>query len=211
MNIKICGVKTVEVADAVIEAGATHIGFIFFERSPRNLTPGKAVEIAKHIKGKIKTVIVTVDPTDKLLTEITSLFKPDFIQLHGSENAERLKVIKRKYGMKLIKAISVKEKADLKKADEFRHVADYILFDAKPGDDSELPGGNAISFDWEILHDFKPGYKYILSGGLTPENVQKAINTTGASFLDVSSGVESTPGNKDISMIKRFISEATQP
>ncbi len=208
MNIKICGVKTIEVAQAAIEGGATHIGFIFFRRSPRNITPAKAAEIASHIKNKIKTVVVTVNADDELLNEITSLFSPDYIQLHGSETPERAREIKRKFGLKIIKAISVREQKDIFAADEFKDIADHILFDAKPNADSKLPGGNAISFDWKILSRFKPEYEYILSGGLTSENVKTAIKLTGTRFVDVSSGVESSPGNKDISMVKSFIESA---
>ena len=208
MNVKICGVKTTEVAQAVVDSGATHIGFIFFPKSPRNITPAKAAEIANSIKGKIKTVIVTVDAADELLNEITSLFKPDYIQLHGSETPERVQEIKNRYGIATIKVISVKTAEDLQQAASYKDIADHIMFDAKPNADSKLPGGNAISFDWNILSDFKPGYEYILSGGLTPDNVQEALKITGTSFVDISSGVESSPGNKDISKIKRFVDNA---
>lgn len=205
MNIKICGVKTIDIAREVVESGASHIGFVFFKRSPRNLTPAKAAEIVQQIKGAIKTVVVTVNPTDELLNEITSLFKPDFIQLHGSETLKRVKEIKQKFGIKIIKAITIHDKDDLEKAAEFKEVAEYILFDAKPNIIDALPGGNAISFNWNLLKDFSPDYKWILSGGLNHRNVKDAIKLTGANFVDVSSGVESIPGSKDVSLIRAFI------
>ena len=208
MQIKICGVKTIDIANAAIAAGATHIGLNFFERSPRYITPAKAAEISHHIKNKIKIAAVTVDPTDELLKEITSITHLDYIQLHGHETPARAQEIKNKFGLKIIKAIPIKEKADLLLAEKFKTIADYILFDAKPNADAKLPGGNALSFDWNILKGFSPDYKYILSGGLTPSNVKQAIKTTNALFLDVSSGVESSSGVKDANLINSFINSA---
>lgn len=205
MKIKICGIKTFEAAQTALEAGATHIGFIFFEKSPRNISVAKAVEISKKIGDKIKKVAVVVDVDDRFLDEITSVLTPDYIQLHGSETSARAREIKSKFGRKIIKAIPVSEKADLEKADEYKAIADYIMFDAKPPKDSVLPGGNAVSFDWEILKNFSPEYSWILSGGLNPGNVKAAIKTTSAKFVDVSSGVESSPGNKDLNLIRAFI------
>ncbi len=206
-EIKICGVKNLEVALGTIAVGATHIGFNFFRKSPRYIAPEDAKIIADKIRGTIKIVAVTVDPDQNLLNEIKKL-SPDYIQLHGRESVEDAKKIKKDFGFKIIKAISVSEKDDLKKAEEFSDIADYILFDAKPPKGSVLPGGNAVSFDWEILKDFSLNYKWILSGGLTPQNVNVAISASGAGFVDVSSGVESSLGVKDISLIERFIKAA---
>ncbi len=208
MNIKICGIRTPEMALAAVDAGASHIGLVFFKRSPRNLTPSKAAEIAYLVDGKAKIVIVTVDPTDQLLSDINSLFIPDYIQLHGAETVDRVLEIKREFGLKIIKAIPIKTSADLAVAEKYKNIADYIMLDAKPCSEDDMPGGNARSFDWNIVKDFSPDYRWILSGGLNPNNVNQAKKLTNASFLDVSSGVESSPGNKQIPLIKQFIANA---
>ncbi len=207
MNIKICGIKKLENAQAVIDAGADHIGFIFFERSPRNITPEDAGKIADEIRGKIKIAAVVVNASDECLAEIIKYLKPDYIQLHGAETADRARAIKNKFKTKIIKAISVEKKEDLKKAEEYKDIADYIMFDAKPPKNSQLPGGNAVSFDWNILKGFSPDYKWILSGGLNAENIRQALEITGAEFVDVSSGVEKSAGEKDNFLIKKFVNE----
>lgn len=206
IKVKICGVKDIKTAQFVESQNADFLGLVFFKRSPRNISVDQAIEIKNSLSKKLKIVAVTVNPDDDFLEELKKL-SPDYIQLHGSETAEDAKNIKERYGCKIIKAISVSAKEDLKKAEEFSEVVDYILFDAKPPKGAELPGGNAISFDWEILKDFSPKYKYILSGGLTPENVKTAISASGVDFVDVSSGIESSRGVKDISLIRKFISE----
>lgn len=208
MKIKICGIKTLEAAEAAIAAGATHIGFVFFRKSPRNISPRDAGAIANKIKGKVETVIVTVNPTDELISETLLYFKPDYIQLHGSETAARIKEIKTKFDLKVIKAIPINTKNDLRAFDKFKKYSDYILFDAMAHPGAESPGGNATSFEWNILKGFNPGCEWILSGGLNPKNVGDAIKTSNASFVDVSSGVESKPGIKDVSLIKSFINNA---
>ncbi len=210
MNIKICGVRTPEVAQAAVDAGATHIGFVFFNNSPRNISPQEAAQVSAKISGRAKTAAVTVDATDEQLDKIVAALSPNYIQLHGSETPARALEIKRRYYVKIIKAIAVSTAADLKKADEFAGIADHIMFDAKPPKGADLPGGNAVSFNWEILRNFKAGYSCIVSGGLTPENVNEALRITGTGFIDVSSGVESTRGNKDISKVKQFIANALQ-
>jgi len=204
-EIKICGVKTLEVANAVADSGASHIGFVYFKRSPRNISPEDAGIIARKINDRLKTVIVTVNADDALISETMAHFIPDYIQLHGTEDVERVQEIKEKFGLKIIKAISVSNKDDLKKAEIFIPFVDYIMFDAMPPRSSDLPGGNAVSFDWKILEGFNPGYKYILSGGLNPGNVAEAINVTNAQFLDTSSGVETAPGVKNIKLINEFV------
>ncbi len=205
MKIKICGIKTIEAAQAAIDAGATHIGFVLFGKSPRNISPHDAGEIANKIKGKVATVIVTVNPTDELISETLLYFRPDYIQLHGAETQKRVKEIKNKFDLGVIKAIPVRIKKDVEQAEKFKKFADYILFDAKPLPGMESPGGNALAFEWNILHDIKVDYEWILSGGLTPDNVQEAIKTSLASFLDVSSGVETSPGVKNNALIGAFI------
>jgi phosphoribosylanthranilate isomerase len=210
MNIKICGVKTLEIAEEVISAGASHIGFVLFPKSPRNISPRAAGEIVNKIKDRIQTVIVTVNPTDELISETLLYFKPDYIQLHGHEMPTRAKEIMEKFDLKIIKAIAIKNKPDLQEAERYKKFVDYILFDSKPPLNSNLPGGNALSFDWKILENFAPDYKWILSGGLEQANVREAIQITKANFIDVSSGVESEPGVKDVRYIKTFINNANK-
>jgi phosphoribosylanthranilate isomerase len=204
MKIKICGISTIESAIAAESAGAEYIGFVFFEKSPRNVTPKQAAEIATHLKNETKKVALVVDASDEFLENILREFNPDFIQLHGKENGARTLEIKNKFGKKIIKAISVESADDLKKAEEFKAIADYILFDAKPPKNSVLPGGNGVSFDWNILKNFSGDYNWILSGGLNTQNVSEAIKLTHAKFVDVSSGVESSAGVKDLEKIKEF-------
>jgi phosphoribosylanthranilate isomerase len=205
MKIKICGIKTLDNAQAAVEAGATHIGFVLFGKSPRNISPREAAAIANKIKDKVSTVIVTVNPSDELISETLQYFKPDYIQLHGVETLKRVKEIKNKFDIGVIKAIPVSVKKDVEQADKFKEVADYIMFDAKPLPGMESPGGNALAFEWNILHNLKVDYEWILSGGLTPENVKEAMNITYASFVDVSSGVEVQPGVKNNGLIESFV------
>ena len=205
MNIKICGVRTIDIAQEVVNSGASHIGFVFFPRSPRNISPAKAAEIASYIRGSIKIVAVTVDASDELLSEINSVLKPDYIQLHGAETPARASDVKRRYNTGVIKAISVRNAKDIEQANQFKKIADHIMFDAKADGQNSMPGGNAVSFDWSLLKGFIPDYKWILSGGLNHRNVKEAIEITGANFVDVSSGVESIPGSKDVSLIRAFI------
>jgi phosphoribosylanthranilate isomerase len=208
MKIKICGIKTLEMAQAAIDAGATHIGFVFFENSPRNISIRSASAIANKVKNKIKTVIVTVNPSDELISETLLYFHPDYIQLHGSETPKRVKEIKNKFDLAVIKAIPVRIKKDIEQAAKFKKLVEYILFDEKAHPGSQSPGGNASAFEWNLLRNLKPEYKWILSGGLNPNNVKEAIKTTNAVFVDVSSGVESSSGVKDSSLIKAFINSA---
>lgn len=210
MNVKICGVKTLEIAEEVISAGASHIGFVLFAKSPRNISPRTAAEIANKISGRIKTVIVTVNPTDELIAETLLYFKPDYIQLHGHETPARTKEIMEKFDLKIIKGISVKNKSDLQEAEKYKNLVEYILFDSKPPLKSKIPGGNALAFDWTILENFSPNYKWILSGGLDQANIREAIKITKANFVDVSSGVESEPGVKDVRYIKTFVNNANK-
>jgi phosphoribosylanthranilate isomerase len=210
MNIKICGVKSLEIAEEVISAGASHIGFVLFSKSPRNISPRAAGEIANKIKGRIQTVIVTVNPTDELIAETLLYFKPDYIQLHGHETPARVKEIMEKFDLKIIKAISVKNKIDLAEAEKYKNLVEYILFDSKPPVKSKIPGGNALAFDWKILENFSADYKWILSGGLDQTNIGKAIAITKTNFIDVSSGVETEPGVKNSRYIKTFVVNANK-
>ena len=204
ISVKICGLKTEETIDAALHGGASHVGFIFFEKSPRNVAPATAARLAARARGRAKTVAVTVNADDAMLDDIVAQVAPDMLQLHGSESPERVVAVKQRYGLPVIKAIALREKGDLDRIAPYRGVVDQFLFEAKPPADSELPGGNGIPFDWHILSSLDGGVNYMLSGGLDADNVGAALSETGAGALDLSSGVESAPGVKDTGLIEEF-------
>lgn len=203
-DIKICGLKTPDAVDRAIERGATHIGFIFFEKSPRHIEPLQAGVLADRARGKVKIVAVTVDADNEMLEEIIAFVKPDIVQLHGHETPERVLNIKAVFGLPVMKAFSIRTADDLRKLDAYDGLADRFLLDAKAPAGSELPGGNGISFDWKLLTALDDGVDYMLSGGLNKDNVGHALSDTAASGIDISSGVESAPGIKDLQMMDAF-------
>jgi phosphoribosylanthranilate isomerase len=207
-DIKICGLSTLEAVDAVIAGGATHAGFIFFAKSPRHVT----VELAAHLSdrakaGGLKTVAVTVDATDAELSEIVAIMRPDILQLHGRETPVRAAEVKAKFGLTVMKALAISEASDLTKLKPFIGIADRFLLDAKPPKDAVLPGGNAVSFDWNLVRNLI-GVDYLLAGGLDDGNVDAAISIANPPGLDISSGVESAPGVKDVGKIAAFMKAA---
>ena len=204
MHIKICGLKTEDAVNASVGAGADFLGFVFFQKSPRNISPEQAATISKNVTAK--KVAVLVNPENDLLQSIYTTLKPDYFQLHGDESAARAVAIRETFKTPIIKAIGIATKDDLKQADEFKDVAEYILFDAKPPKDSELTGGLGKRFDWNILSSLK--IPFFLSGGLTPENIAEAIRIAHPMGVDVSSGVESSAGVKDLEKIRKFIKAA---
>jgi len=204
IDIKICGLKTPEAVLRAVDLGATHVGFIFFEKSPRNIEPADASGLADLVRGRAKIVAVTVDADNDELDEIVSLLRPDMLQLHGNETPERVLTVKAVYGLPVIKALSVREAADLEKVDAYVGIADRFLFDAKPPAGSQLPGGNGVSFDWSLMDALDGGVDYMLSGGLNKDNVEEAVTATRAPGVDVSSGVESAPGVKDLGRMEEF-------
>lgn len=203
-DIKICGLKTQEAVDLAVGRGATHIGFIFFEKSPRHIDPMSAGILVEKVRGKTKIVAVTVDADNEELEEIIAYLKPDVLQLHGNETAERVLNVKAVFGLPVMKAFSVRTVDDLRKVEAYEDLADRFLFDAKPPAGSELPGGNGVSFDWDIMAALDEGVDYMLSGGLNMENVGKALSVTRAPGIDISSGVESAPGVKDLNKMNAF-------
>ena len=203
-DIKICGLSTAETVERAVARGATHIGFIFFEKSPRNIEPDIAGKLADAVRGTVKVVAVTVDADNDELDEIVDLLKPDILQLHGHETPERVLNIKAIYGLPVMKAFSIRDGDDLAKIDPYIGIADRFLFDAKPPVGSDLPGGNGVSFDWTILRSLDGSIDYMLSGGLNKDNIAEALAETGARGVDASSGVESAPGIKDPAMIDAF-------
>lgn len=209
LDIKICGLKTPEAIDAALAGGATHVGFIFFLKSPRNVDVETAAKLAERARaGGAKTVAVTVDADDAYLESIVRMVKPDVLQLHGAETPEQVREIKARHGLPVMKVFSIREAADLAKSVPYLAIADRFMFDAKPPAGSDLPGGNGVSFDWSLLATLDDDIDYMLSGGLDPENVAEALAITGARAIDVSSGVESAPGVKDTNRIAAFLEAA---
>jgi len=203
-DVKICGLKTPEAVDRALERGATHIGFIFFEKSPRYIEPDLAGALAERARGKAQVVAVTVDPTNDDLDEIMALVKPDMLQLHGNESPERVLTIKAVHNVPVMKAMSVRDADDLKRVESYIGIADRFLFDAKPPAGSVLPGGNGVSFDWSLMSWLDDRVDYMLSGGVNKDNVAEALASTKASGIDLSSALESSPGVKDLGKIDQF-------
>lgn len=204
LDIKICGLKTPETIAAALDGGASHIGFIFFAKSPRYLEPELAGCLREAARGRAKAVAVVVDADDIFLDRIASEMKPDMLQLHGKETPERVAEVKTRYGLPVMKAFSVSEAADLERTRPFAGIADHFLFDAKPPKGSELPGGNGVSFDWRLLQQLDPKIDYLLSGGLSAQNIGEALLLANPPGIDISSGVEGAPGVKDIGLIDAF-------
>jgi phosphoribosylanthranilate isomerase len=196
--------------EAAIGAGADLVGLVFFPPSPRNIDLATAAELAARAQGRAERVVLVVDADDRLLDAIVGRIDPDLIQLHGSESPERVADIRATYGVSVMKVIKVSTVEDAAEALRYRDVADLILFDAKAPISvrGALPGGNGIVFDWHLLDGVKDRVPFMLSGGLTPETVAAAIHATGAQAVDVSSGVEIRPGEKDGELIRRFIAAA---
>ncbi len=208
LHVKICGLKDEQMLEAAIEAGADFVGLVFFEPSPRHVSIDIAAKLANIARGRAKIVALVVDASDALLGEIADQVQPDYFQLHGHETAERCTEILERFKIPLMKAIGVKTPEDVIRANDYKP-CEIILFDAKADPKlTQLPGGNGIPFDWRLLTGQKEQRNFMLSGGLTPLNVREAIKLTGASMIDVSSGVETTPGEKDSALIAQFIKAA---
>ena len=184
------------------------MGLVFFPPSPRNLSPEAARPLAAQARGRAKIVALMVDPDDALLDAVVAAVDPDLLQLHGEESPERVAEVRRRWAKPVMKAIKVETAEDAEAALRYRGIADLILFDARAPKDSPLPGGNGAPFDWRALAGVKDQVAYMLSGGLTPDNVAEAIRVTGAAIVDVSSGVEARPGEKDPELIRRFLRAA---
>jgi len=207
--IKICGLSTPEAVASVIAGGGSHLGFIFFSKSPRNVSPQQARELTIDV-STVETVAVTVNADDSFLDEIVETMKPTMLQLHGSENLQRVADVKARYGLPIIKAMAVRDAIDLDAARSYDGAVELLLLDAKPPKGADLPGGNGVSFDWSLLVGLKTQTSILLSGGIDLSNVceaMKCVNDASNSIigLDVSSGVESAPGAKDILKIEAFL------
>jgi phosphoribosylanthranilate isomerase len=207
---KICGLSTAEAVNAALAGGAAMIGFVFFDASPRAVSPDTAAQLSLAARGKAAVVAVTVDADDGLIDRLTSVLKPDFIQLHGREPPARVREIRKRSGVGVIKAIPVSERHDVDAALSFESVSDHLMFDARPPRDADRPGGVGARFDWEVLSGRRFERPWFVAGGLDPWNVSEAILRTAAPFVDVSSGVERGPGLKDPALISAFLEAASR-
>ena len=207
-EVKICGITRPADLSAVAEAGARYAGFVFFPRSPRNLSVGDAAALAAEAPPGVARVGLFVSPDDAALDAVLDRVPLDIIQLHGSETPARVAEVKARTGLPVMKAVGISVPSDLDALWDYGLVADLLLVDAKAPPDAALPGGNGLSFDWRLLAGRRLLKPWMLAGGLTPANVAEAVRLTGASVVDVSSGVEAAPGQKDPALIRDFVMAA---
>ncbi len=208
MKVKICGLSTPEDVSTTIEAGADLVGFVFFPNSPRNISLEQASSLSSLVPSNVKKVVLMVNPEDFFLEKIITAVDPDMIQLHGREKASRVSEIRDLFNLPIMKAVGIRDRNDLGTLNEYSQVADQLLVDAKPADLNSLPGGNGIAFDWKLISEFDWELPWMLAGGLNSANVATAVKLTNANQVDVSSGVEKSPGIKDHKEIRKFITAA---
>jgi phosphoribosylanthranilate isomerase len=202
--VKICGLSTPETLTAALNAGADMVGFVHYPKSPRHLPLADAPALVAHVQGRAQKVLLTVDADDDLLAAAIVAVRPDILQLHGRETPQRVAAVREKFGLRVMKAVSLATADDLAAVSSYETVADLLLFDAAPAG-AALPGGNGQVFDWALLKGRAFAKPWLIGGGLTPENVGEAIAATGAPGVDVSSGVERARGVKDIGKIANFV------
>jgi phosphoribosylanthranilate isomerase len=208
VRVKICGINSLEAANAALSAGADFAGLVFFERSPRNLNLDQARQLAALLRRRIRVVALLVDPPDSQVDEIVAVIAPDFIQLHGDETPLRVAAIANQAKRPAIKVVAIAGPEDVARARAYEEVADYLLFDAKAGPETQRPGGLGAAFDWQLLAGAQIKRPWGLAGGLTAENVGRAIEIAHPHFVDASSGVEDSPGRKSAAKIAAFIHAA---
>jgi phosphoribosylanthranilate isomerase len=206
--VKICGLSTPETLDAALAAGADMVGFVFFPPSPRHVSLEVARDLGRQVKGRAKKVALSVDADDALLANSIDALQPDILQLHGKETTARLRDIKQKFGLPVMKAIAVETRADLTALPGYADIADRILFDARAPKGATRPGGLGAAFDWHLLENLDLKLPFMVSGGLNAANVAEAVRVTRAGGVDISSGVERAPGQKDPEMIRAFVRAA---
>jgi phosphoribosylanthranilate isomerase len=206
--VKICGLRTQEALDVSLQAGADMVGFVFFPPSPRHVDFATARQLRARVTGRVLKVALFVDADDEWLAASIAALAPDLLQLHGRETPERVLAVKTRFGLPAMKAISVETRDDLRCIADYAEVADRLIFDARAPRDATRPGGLGKPFDWRLLKDLDPRVPFMLSGGLNRDNVAEAIEMTGAGGVDVSSGVEHAPGEKDSDLIRGFIRAA---
>ena len=205
--VKICGLRTAETMEAALTAGADMIGLVSFALSPRHVDATAAAALADQARGRAEIVLLTVDADDAMLAALVAAIRPDWLQLHGHETPDRVAAVRRRFGRPVMKALGIRDAADLEKAADFA-AADRLLFDAKPPKDATRPGGNGLSFDWRLLAKLDPRLRFMLSGGLDPATVAEAVRIARPLGVDVSSGVERAPGDKDPALIAAFVRAA---
>jgi phosphoribosylanthranilate isomerase len=210
VSVKICGLKSAEALDVALDSGADLVGFVFFPPSPRNLDYGAAQMLGQRVRGRAGKVALTVDASDEILAEIIAALRPDMLQLHGTETPERVAAVRARFGLPVMKALPVGEAADLSPIPLYAKVADRLVFDARPPLDATRPGGLGKPFDWRLLQNIDNNIPFMLSGGLDAGNVAEALSITRAAAVDVSSGVERAPGEKDLDKIRDFVRTARQ-
>lgn len=207
LMIKICGIKTLDILETAIDAGADIVGFMHFARSPRHVDIETLQTLISQARGRIETCVVLVNPDNSSVMEIAAL-SPDWIQLHGPETPHRVEAVRDEAGIAIIKALAIGSQADVEAVAGYADIADLILLDARPPKGAERPGGHGVTFDWNLLKSLDPELPFMLSGGLTPETVADAIRAVRPMGVDVSSGVESAPGVKDAALVRAFIDNA---
>lgn len=207
-QVKICGLREPAHVAAAAEAGARYLGFVFFPKSPRAVSPDEAASLVQDVPPGVARVGLFVDPDDALLEAVLARVPLDLIQLHGAESPDRVAEVKARFGLPVMKAVGLACAEDLPALTDYGLVADMLLVDAKPPRDADLPGGNGLAFDWRLLNGRRWLRPWLLAGGLTPRNVAEAVRLTGATGVDVSSGVEAAPGQKDSDLIRDFIAAA---
>ena len=208
LAIKICGLSRPDTLEVALEAGADFVGFVFFPPSPRNLAIEAARPLGAKVRERAGKVALTVDANDDFIAAIVAALKPDMLQLHGKETPDRVVAVRTRFGLPVMKALPIASRADLAAIRPYSEVADRLLFDARPPADATRPGGLGNTFDWTLLKGVDARVPWMLSGGLDPGNVIEAIAVTGATGVDVSSGVERAPGEKDPGRIRAFIRAA---
>jgi phosphoribosylanthranilate isomerase len=208
IQVKICGITSAEAADAAMRAGADYAGLVFHSGSPRNLNPTQASALASRIRGRARIVVLVADARDEEIASALAATKPDFIQFHGHETPERVASARERFSVSVIKAIPIAEASDFAPVPAFERACDMLLFDAKAPANAARPGGHGAAFDWQLLRGRTFSRPWLLGGGITAENVARAISISGAMAVDVSSGVEAAPGIKSAEMIREFVAAA---
>ncbi|MEZ5868233.1 MAG: phosphoribosylanthranilate isomerase [Defluviimonas denitrificans] len=208
VRVKICGLREEAHVAAAVEAGARYVGFVFFAKSPRNVTVGTAARLAATVPPGVAKVALVVDATDAELDAMVAAVPLDMLQLHGNESPDRVAGIRARFGLPVMKAVGIAGPEDVEKIALYGKVADQILVDAKAPKGAAVPGGNGLAFDWTLIARKYWPCPWMLAGGLTPDNVAEAIRLTGARQVDVSSGVEIAPGVKDAGLIRAFVAAA---